>query len=156
MLNIPRPTGPLDQGILNGLLSSPGPIMERPPPMYPEDEVAATATAAAAPSRPVLEVAPTTAAAPPPNVLVEPSYGTEEQLDVYFQQQDFGNVAKILVDFYSGSRTCSILKQLMVLIKSRLLVDAADPEGGNLLPGTIAMKIMTCIMQHGNSFIYSS
>lgn len=144
MLNIPRPTGPLDQGILNGLLSSPGPIMERPPPMYPEDEVAATA-----PSRPVLEVAPTTAT---PNVLVEPSYGTEEQLDVYFQQQDFGNVAKILVDFYSGSRTCSILKQLMVLIKSRVLVDAADPEGGNLLPGTIAMKIMTCIMQHGNLF----
>lgn len=99
--------------------------------------------AATAPCRPVLEVAPTTADTP--NV-----FPTEEQLDVYFQQQHFGNVAKILMDLHSGSP--EILKQLMVLIKSRVLVDAADPEGGNLLPGTIATKIMTYIMQHGNLF----
>jgi len=83
-----------------------------------------------------------------PNVVVEPSYETEKELQRAFTDQDFGRVANLLFQFYTDSPNCPILASLLFLIKTHPLEDRIVPDQ-SLTVGDIVIQIIICACKKG-------
>ena len=83
-----------------------------------------------------------------PNVVVEPSYETEKELQRAFTDQDFDRVANLLFQFYTDSPNCPILASLLFLIKTHPLEDRIVPDQSSTV-GDIVIQIIICACKKG-------
>ncbi len=72
----------------------------------------------------------------------------EEANSLNFQHPHLESVATKLMALYSGKRTRSTFNKLKGLIKTQILKDAAAADP-NLLPGVVAIKIISSITRRG-------
>jgi len=83
-----------------------------------------------------------------PNVVVEPSYETEKELQRAFTEHDFERTANLLFQFYSDSPNCPILASLLFLNKTHPLEDPIVPNQ-SLTAGDIVIQIIICACKKG-------
>ncbi|KAI9561946.1 hypothetical protein GHT06_012909 [Daphnia sinensis] len=82
-----------------------------------------------------------------PSVVVEPSYGTEEELLTEFKNRNFEAVTRLFLQYYSESRKCPMLLSLARIVKTNPLYE--PEENRELSPGDIFICIISCACEKG-------
>ncbi|XP_057364438.1 uncharacterized protein LOC130685209 isoform X2 [Daphnia carinata] len=75
-----------------------------------------------------------------PNVVVEPSYGTEDELLAEFKKSNFDAVTRLFLQYYSGRKSCQMLTNLVRIMKTNPLY--SPEENQKLSPGDIFIHII--------------
>ena len=75
-----------------------------------------------------------------PNVVVEPSYQMEEDLEIEFKNQNMETVNRLFQKYYSGNGKCPMMRKLVNLITTCQLYK--NNEENPLSPGEIVYYIL--------------